>query len=108
MNVILEGEGSWVGLHPVPSTPKVLDPKRENLECLLNLSHSFVKIFIKQKMQDTPNLRGGHLFGPKIWFWKDQGTMSLWSHGHSLCKIKNVSNLPRSYLVCFETLYPDP
>ena len=30
MNVILEGEGSWVGFHPVPSTPKVLDPKRES------------------------------------------------------------------------------
>ena len=30
MDVILEGEGSWVGFHPVHSTPKVWGPKRES------------------------------------------------------------------------------
>ena len=45
----------------------------------------FVENFIKQKLQGTPNLVGvGHLFVPKIWIWKDLGTMSFWSHGHSL------------------------
>ena len=45
----------------------------------------FGKNFIKQKLQDAPDLVGvGHLFGPQIRIWKDLGPMSFWRHGHSL------------------------
>ena len=68
----------------------------------------FVKNFIKQKFQGTPDLEGaGYLFGPRIWIWKDLGPMSFWSHGHSLWrgahKIKVALYVPNSYLVGLDT-----
>ena len=45
----------------------------------------FGKNFIKQKLQEAPDLVGtGHLFGPQIRISKDLGPMSFWSHCHSL------------------------
>ena len=102
MNVILEGEGSWVGFHPVPSTPKVLDPKRES-GVPLEPQPFICQNFYQTKDAGHPQFKGWSPFWTQNLVLEGPG-----SHGHSLCKIKNVSNLPRSYLVCFETLYPDP
>ena len=54
----------------------------------------FGKIFIKLKLQGTPNLVGvGHLFGPQIQIWNDLGPMSFWRHGHSPCRLVDKSNV---------------
>ena len=72
----------------------------------------FGENFIKQKLQSTPDLVGvGHLWGPQIWIWKDLCPRSCWSHGNSLWrgvdKTNVVVHVTNSYLVSLDTLYPD-
>ena len=108
----LRGEGSWGCFDLVPPPPGMGCVKGVWEDLGASTVH-FGKNFIKQKMQGTPNIVGvGHLFGPQIWIQKDLGSMSFWSHGHSLWrgvhKTKIVWYVPNSYLMRLDTPYPDP
>ena len=108
-----EEEGSWGrGVSPVLSTPRCRVCKGGQGASGAS-GVCFGKNFIKQKLQEAPDLVGtGHLFGPQIRISKDLGPMSFWSHCHSLWRginiIKVVVNVPHGYLMRLETQYPDP
>ena len=69
--------------------------------------------WVSTRYPHPPDLvKAGYLFGSQILIWKDLGPLSFWSHGHSLWrrvhKIRVALNVPNSYLVRLDSLYPDP